>query len=361
MKKHGVLERSPYIAGCLAVLAMTAVSAQAQDTTQVRRNQSSDASSNRARVTSQVRIPVQKEMGGEVMSPGEREAARQDSMARAAERMRLDSIAAAESARRDSIAAVERQRQDSIETVARIRRDSIEMAERMRLDSIARVDSIARAYELERQRIRDRYLFDGTGWYVGLSGGSAIPSGEFESIGYDNGYTVNVPIGWHSRTNFLGLRLDLGYSQFQGNAFVGGPVGGSPLVLSNNDPKVLSATMNVTARIPLNGKRTWHLYGVGGGGVYHFRNIGNGSALNAFLGDESAFANTNSTETRNEFGGQLGGGIDFGVGPASLFVESRLVNVFSRRDDSAAFSNAFGPDRGTNLRWVPIVLGVTFR
>jgi hypothetical protein len=49
------------------------------------------------------------------------------------------------------------------------------------------------------------------------------------------------------------------------------------------------------------------------------------------------------------------------VGPASLFVESRLVNVVSDRgSNSTAFRNVFG-DRGKDVRWVPIVLGVTFR
>ena len=79
-----------------------------------------------------------------------------------------------------------------------------------------------------------------------------VPTGDFSDLGYDGGYNVNVPIGWHSRNHFLGVRLDLGYSQFTSSPFTGTGVGGAPVVLNNRDPRVLSAALDLTAQVPLN-------------------------------------------------------------------------------------------------------------
>jgi len=305
--------------------------------------------------TSEQRIPVRKESRGEVDLAESR--ARADSLA--LEQARRESIGRAETARQDSIAGIERARTDSLANLERIRQDSVNAVEAARRDSVARADSIANEEQLRQQRMRDRYLFNGTGWYLGVSGGGAVPTGEFSDVGYGNGYTLNVPIGWHARGRLVGVRLDLGYTQFAGQSFVGIGAGGAPLTLSNDDPKVLSATLNLTARIPLNPARTFHLYGVGGAGIYQFRDFGPTSALSGFLGNDVISAN--SASSRNAWGGQVGAGFDFGVGPASLFVESRLVNVVAERgSNSTAFRNVFG-DRGKDVRWVPIVLGVTFR
>jgi len=313
------------------------------------------------RVTSDVRIPIRKESGGEVdLRADEADSiARADSMAMA--KARADSIAREERMRRDSIVTAERARQDSIAMVMRLRQDSIDAVARARADSIARVDSIAQAEAARKQRVRDRYLFDGSGWYVSLAGGGAIPAGDFDKLGYDNGYTMSIPIGWHSPTNFLGVRLDLGYSQFNGRQVIGTGTGSEPLSFSNTDPKIWSAVLNVTARVPLNGAHSVNLYGLGGGGIYHFTDFGASSGLAAFLGDEVLPVESATEGSRNEFGAQVGAGIDFGIGPASFYLESRMVNVYSRRDENSDFANIFGSSFGKDIRWVPLILGVTFR
>jgi hypothetical protein len=294
-------------------------------------------------------------------SLGRMERMRQDSMANIA-RLRQDSIDAVARRQADSVAAIERARADSVGRIERARADSVAAVEAARRDSVARADSLAREDQMRRQRQRDRYLFNGSGWYIGVSGGSAMPTGDFEDLGYDTGFNVNVPIGWHGRSSFMGVRLDLGYSQFGGGTFSGTGAAGTPVVLNNADPKVLTAALNVTARVPLNGAKTWHLYGVGGAGIHHFRSFGRASALGGFLGNDVLDNNDETVENViNKFGAQFGGGIDFGVGPASLFIESRVVNVFADRDDNVQFGDFFGSNRSKTLRWVPIVLGVTFR
>jgi hypothetical protein len=151
----------------------------------------------------------------------------------------------------------------------------------------------------------------------------------------------------------------LGYSQFNGAPFTtGGP---TPVVLSNPDPKVYSAELNLNMRFPFNARRTSSLYVVGGGGLYMFRNFGTGSALGAYLGNDVLDPNDEASEsTINKWGVNGGAGLEFGIGTSSLFLETRVVNVSTGRDDNPGFDNAFG-SRGTAVRWVPLILGFTVR
>ena len=356
-------------AACAAAL-VTPLLLHAQDTTRVVRPVARMLRDTMPMVTSQRRILVQKDGRNEVavLGPTAAEAARADSVARAAamEQERLQRVAL-EAARMDSIArartdSIAMARTDSIARVARIRQDSVDAEDARRRAAIARADSIALAEQLRRKELRERQIFDGTGWYIGLSAGGAVPTGDFSDLGYDGGYNVNVPIGWHSRNHFLGVRLDLGYSQFTSSPFTGTGVGGAPVVLNNRDPRVLSAALDLTAQVPLNASHSISLYALGGGGLYHFRNFGQATALGGFLGNDVLAAPADGDpKTRNKLGAQLGAGIDFGIGPASLFLETRVVNVFADRNDNVRFSDFFGDARSKNVRWVPLLLGVNFR
>jgi len=64
--------------------------------------------------------------------------------------------------------------------------------------------------------------------------------------------------------------------------------------------------------------------------------------------------------TINKRGVNGGAGLEFGIGTSSLFIETRVVNVFAGRDDEPNFSSVFG-ERGTSVRWVPLILGFTIR
>ncbi len=107
---------------------------------------------------------------------------------------------------------------------------------------------------------------------------------------------------------------------------------------------------------------TVNLYGLGGGGIFHFSDFGPSSGLAAFLGDEVLPVASSSDATRNEFGAQLGAGIDFGVGPASLYRRvARSSTSSAGVTTTPNFANVFGGGFGKDVRWVPIMLGVTFR
>lgn len=313
----------------------------------------------RPRTTSQQRIPVQKRRTTTGEAAGTIDA-RADSLA-AAERARTDSVNMAMRRSRDSLVAAERARADSIAAVERARADSVARVEAVRRDSVARAESI-RAAEEARRRELARYRFGGGGWYVGIGGGASAPTSDFKNLGYNSGFNVQVPIGWHRDNAALGVRFDFAYNRFSGRDFTGSAPIGSAVTLQNPNPQVLSATANVTLATPLTLLRNVRLYGVGGAGLYHFRSFGGNSALGGFLGND--VLNTNEADnktTRNKIGAQIGGGLDWTVGTSSVYLESRFVNVFADRDDDVAFRDFFGSDRSNSVRWVPIVLGVKLR
>lgn len=306
------------------------------------------------RATSEQRLRVQK--GGEAAGTIDQRA---DSIA-AAERARTDSMNMAMQRQRDSVAAVERARSDSVAAVERARADSLARVEAIRRDSVARADSIAAAEEARRRDLA-RYRFGNNGWYLGLGAGASAPTSDFKNLGYNSGLNVHVPIGWHKDNAAVGIRFDLTYNRFSGRTFTGSAPIGSATTLQNPNPQVFAATFNLTLATPLSLMRNVRLYGVGGGGLYHFRSFGGGSALGGFLGNDVLTTNeANNKATRNKFGVQAGAGLDWTVGTSSVYLESRLVNVFADRNDNVQFRDFFG-DRSGSVRWVPIVLGVKIR
>ena len=310
---------------------------------------------------STTRIPIRKESRGEVVLPSSR--ARTDSIALQA---RNDSIAAAERARTDSInmksradSIAEAARTDSIARLEQARTDSISRLEQMRNDSIARASApVTPPTETQSPMPQSRRRLPGS-FYMGLAAGSASPTGDLEDLGYDSGLSISVPIGWHNPSALFGWRLMLGYNQFNGASFTTG--GTNPTVLNNSDPKVYSAELNLNMRFPFNERRTSSVYLSGGGGVYLFRNFGQGSALAGYLGNDVLDPDdSNNESTVNKWGVNGGAGLEFGIGTSSLFLETRLVNVFAGRDDEPNFDSVFG-ERGSSVRWMPLIIGFTIR
>jgi hypothetical protein len=287
------------LAVAIVLTAGLAAEGAAQDTTRSRRT-----------VTSTRRIPVQKEATTVTESPG---AISADSAARA------DSIAAAERARQDSLAAIERARQDSIAAAERARQEAIAAAERERQAMIAaaeraRQDSIAAAERARAERFR---LGRFGGFYFNLGGGASIPTGALGNS-YGTGWNVTGSAGWHPTESAFGVRLDVTYDRLSGERVTAGT--------QLADASVLSGLAEVTLRIP----RALGLnpYLVAGGGAYRFSDYGG--------------ANTSSTET----GWNIGGGLRFGWGFTSLFVESRYMSVGTP---------------GDRATFIPVILGITFR
>jgi opacity protein-like surface antigen len=203
-------------------------------------------------------------------------------------------------------------------------------------------------------------LFRNSGFYLSLGGGTSLPSLELNDRGYEPGFNVHVPIGYHRPNQLLGVRLDLGYNRLGSDrSVVVVNESGQNFVIPANRPQIYSATLNMTARGQLG---AFGIYGVGGAGVYQFRSFGINSPIDQALGDGEtpvpAFNNGNRIR-HNAFGAQIGGGMEFGIGAAALFVESRFVNVFGNTDDFLSRDSGIGSRNA--IRWVPVAVGITLR
>jgi hypothetical protein len=266
----------------------------------------------------------------------------------------------AQEASRDPIRPATSSVSASIRDSASYFADSVAAFEAARRDVAARSPltlSVAGATEREQPRVRDRYLFGNSGFYMSVSGGASMPSSTLERGGYDPGYNINVPIGYQKANRALGVRLDLGYSRLNNNTYVFATnADGEGMSIPANRPKIYSATLNMTARAPF---KAFGVYGLAGAGWYQFRAFGPTTPIGVALdADQLAVRNAREARVRDAVGAQVGAGLDFGVGPASLFLESRFVNVFANGNDFFQRENY----RNTNgIRWVPVVLGVTLR
>ena len=315
-------------------------------------------STQRATARSEMQIPVrkneypiqgrvQRESGGEVMLSADR--ARIDSLETVATtyRERLDSIENATVAlngRTEATESMVNALKDSLNTV---RTEVSAMREELAATT-ARTNALGDSlYRLNRQfsHFRNGSLFGNSGFYVGLGTGANFTTGTLNEIGYHEGLNVAIPIGWNKPGTTIGVRGELGVQTFDGRvtgAFV------------NPDPKVYSAVAMLTAHFPLSQGKTSNFYLMGGGGAYMFRDVGDRSTLRDHLGGFTASGS--STSNKTEWGVTGGAGLEFHIlGATSLFVESRLTNVF------AEASTQPGNDPGKNLRWVPLIAGFTLR
>lgn len=291
-------------------------------------NLSAQTDTTRRTTTSQTRVRVTKESRGEVTTRRDSAFIR-DSVARA------DSLARMERMRQDSIT-----RADSIARMEQMRRDSISRDSTARADSIARASAATTTRDTIRSPINptmssESYGVRRGGWYLGLGGGAAVPTGSISDF-YKTGFGVTVPIGYQPMNSPLGLRIDLGYSRFNGR-----DAGTNGLTFQPDDPNIWSGTANLTLDLLRFGEsRRGALYLVGGGGVYRFTNFFSGNRTDNEV--QSAFEGKPTTK-----GGITGGaGLAFPIGGASLFVESRYTNAYTE---------------GENTKWVPIVLGLKWR
>ena len=181
-----------------------------------------------------------------------------------------------------------------------------------------------------------------SGFYVGLSGKADIPQNNLRDF-YRTGYGVEGQLGWDPVNSPLGLRLNLGYTRLQNQTQF------SQL----RDPQIYQAVGDAKLRLPFGSGLLSGLYAVGGGGVYYFRNYTNtlnvttnpGTGGQGNGGAGGSVTNVFNAEDKTQFGANVGGGIQFGIGNASLFVESRYVRIFT-------------PNRNTDM--VPVAAGLTF-
>jgi hypothetical protein len=342
-----------------------------QDSTRTRRRNARRArtsSGDVSGVTSSRRIPLRKDMSSTSSMSTTTSTDSSQMMVSGGEVMltqRYDSMFTSERSRVDSMFANDRSRIDDLnnkvngvnDAVAGVRRD----VDALRTSQMATADSL-RMLRTAFDMRRNRSLFGNSGFFVGLATGANFPNGTLNDIGYDPGLNVEVPIGWRKPGSLLGVQLNLGVQTFDGlnNRAITG-TNGSSFNFYNPDPQVYSAVGALTLNFPLGQNRHNSFYLIGGGGLYHFRHVGTSSTLAAQLGDDVVESGQQTVQTGeeniNKWGVTGGAGLQFGlIGPSSIFVESRFTNVFSNRNDNTSI--VLG-DNGKNLRWVPVMVGIS--
>lgn len=304
-----------------------------------------------AQATSQQRIPVRKESGGDV---ARRDSARiADSLANVARR---DSIAMLQ-ARNDSLLRAEQAYRDSVARVASALRDSIARADLARIEA-ARADSIARAEAAAREAAAAAAAaaaavpawMSRRGFYFGLGGGVSTPMDDYGRP-YGTGWNMTVPFGWQKPTSRFGVRGDISLDNHGGETF-SSTAGAAPPIFppssgftsanfAVDDISIWSGNLDLTLDLfQWGANRLGAVYLIGGGGV-HFVD---GPSVNVTPTGGSAQPPFNlKGESQTEWGLNGGGGVSFGLGRAALFLESRY----------------FTADLGqTNANWVPVIIGV---
>jgi hypothetical protein len=299
--------------------------------------------------TSDQRIPVRKdqgvtyrESGGTVSLPAA--AARIDSLEALAEtyQQRLYSLESAY-ATLDSRSLAAARRISALEDSLRLVNAQLATARSdfaaMRAELMA-TSNRAAALADEVQYLNQRYdrftkgsLFKNSGFYMGVGTGANFTTGDLRDLGYATALHVQVPIGFAKPGSLLGFRTEWGFQRLEGRAR--GP-------FTNPDPEILSGVAMVTLNFPMNTAKNNLFYLMGGGGVYHFRDIGVLSSLATSFPDI-----TPGSDNETKWGLTGGAGLEFHIlGAASLFVESQFTNVSAK---------------GRNLSWVPLVAGLQLR
>jgi len=265
-----------------AIFALGTSSANAQDTTR--------------RTTSQQRIRIGKESGGEVTT------------------VRVDTVF---SYKTDTLRLPGRT--DTVVTT----------------NTVTRVDTV--------QIPMPAFLKEIGGLYFGVGAGSIIPAANFNDSDKP-GWSVNGVLGIDPIGSPFGVRVTGAYSNFNKHSYAEPYLESAKMINVGMDLKFRALTLS-----PFN-KRV-HFYGIAGGTWNRFKNVIENDQGTLSVGDTFVPNNTFTTSAgldtdwHNGWGYNLGGGGEIGWGRTNLFVESR-------------FSRFQG--QNTKISSVPLVIGLSW-
>jgi hypothetical protein len=183
------------------------------------------------------------------------------------------------------------------------------------------------------------------GFYIGVDGGAAVPSGTGLNTAQSTGWHLDVPFGWDPVGSPLGVRFAAGYSHFDTkNAFEN---------TAFDNPQIWSGDADLKLHLPtvMAWNRRFSIYGIGGASYNRFKSlVQSGEDGLITVGDQTGsgvgiFPTTADNSWHDAWGWNAGGGLEFGFGRTNLFVESRYVR-FNRS--------------GGNLSQVPVVVGLSW-
>jgi hypothetical protein len=167
----------------------------------------------------------------------------------------------------------------------------------------------------------------GQGVEFALGGGVGIPLGDFDDV---------AKMGWHGLAELsfvpegwpVGIEFDGSYQQFNldDDAVPG---------FTGLKDRIIFGTGNIVFKFKSSEESRVRPYLLGGVGIYNTKTTGADDPGDVLGGGTT------------DFGLNAGAGFDFKAGGAGLFIEGRFHNVFTG-----------GP--GSDLRFIPITLGIRF-
>jgi hypothetical protein len=160
------------------------------------------------------------------------------------------------------------------------------------------------------------------GLYFGLAGGASMPAANLNEPN-KTGWRIEVPFGIDPINSPLGLRFNVGYSQWDAHSWVGNSIDNSAMMNGDADLKLRMGNLNAFSR-------RFELYALGGGSYYRYKDVVevNRKTGQFALGDQivsgsASFGTAANHEWHDKFGFNVGGGASMGWGNANLFVETR--------------------------------------
>lgn len=185
----------------------------------------------------------------------------------------------------------------------------------------------------------------GNGLYFGVQGGANFPQSNINAY-YRAGASGGLVLGYDPIAFPIGIRVNAVYNRLQGENIAGTTGSTTTTSTRYRNADLYSAFVDATGRLPF-GRilgATSGLYLVGGPGVTVFRNYQNFQNVTGTTVGASKVDLGYKNATRFALNG--GGGLDFGIGAASLFVEGRYVRVFTK---------------GRDTDYVPVMVGLRFQ
>ncbi|MES2521833.1 MAG: outer membrane beta-barrel protein [Gemmatimonadota bacterium] len=181
----------------------------------------------------------------------------------------------------------------------------------------------------------------------GIIGGATFPVGDYNSSA-PAGFNIGGFVDFGRRLGPVGIRTDVLYHGFGEKNLVSSGSGGTSVNISNKYSMV-TGTLNGVVGVPLESSAI-RPYLTAGIGAYYVRNSP-GCAVQSITCSYNG-----SSESTTKFGLNGGGGIEFGLGGAAAFLETRFHQVFQGAPELDCIGTA-NCNRAA-LQMVPVQLGV---
>jgi hypothetical protein len=184
----------------------------------------------------------------------------------------------------------------------------------------------------------------------GIIGGATFPVGDYNKAAA-TGYNIGAFVDFGRRLGPFGVRVDGLYHGF-GDKNIVSTAGSGTTIDFSNKYSMVSGTLDLVFGIPLESSPV-RPYLIGGAGAYYIKN--SPKCVTQSITCTNTYG-TNYQGNATKFGLNGGGGIEFGLGGAAAFIETRFHQVFQGSLETDCIGTA--KCNKAALQIVPVQLGV---